>query len=71
MTEVEIMYLIVGLSLGHIIWNLIDSIFNVDYFFRYRQGQIDALNGKVKYEKKENKDGEIKWVKIEELNKKK
>lgn len=27
----------------------------------YKQGQIDALNGKIKYEKRENEDGELVW----------
>lgn len=40
-------------------------IFLTIFFYKsgYRQGQIDALNGKVEYEKKENEDGEITWVK--------
>ena len=28
----------------------------------YKQGQIDAINGKINYEKKENDDGEMVWV---------
>lgn len=40
----------------------IDQILNRND--NYRQGQIDALNGKIKYEKKENKDGETVWVEI-------
>ncbi len=27
----------------------------------YKRGQIDALNGKVAYEKKENEQGELVW----------
>lgn len=33
---------------------------------RYKQGQIDALNGKIKYERKENENREIIW--IEKIN---
>jgi hypothetical protein len=35
----------------------------------YERGQIDALNGKVKYHKQENEDGEIIWEKEEEPKK--
>ena len=28
----------------------------------YRQGQIDAANGKLYYEKKENDNGELVWL---------
>ena len=28
----------------------------------YRRGQIDALNGVIKYEKQTNSDGETVWV---------
>jgi hypothetical protein len=30
----------------------------------YKDGQLDALTGKVKYEKKENGLGEIVWTEI-------
>lgn len=30
----------------------------------YRRGQIDALNGRIKYQKEENEDGEIIWTEI-------
>lgn len=30
----------------------------------YKQGQIDALNGKVKYKKEKNQDGETVWMEI-------
>ena len=39
------------------------------YFKRYndgyREGQIDALSGNKKYEKKDNKRGETIWAEIE------
>jgi len=31
----------------------------------YKQGQTDAIKGKINYELKENKDGEQVWTKIE------
>ena len=43
---------------------LILGIFKVDLFDYYRKGQIDALNGKIKFEKKENSEGEIVWHEI-------
>lgn len=30
----------------------------------YKQGQIDAMNGKILYELKENTDGTSSWVKM-------
>ncbi len=30
----------------------------------YKQGQIDSLNGKIKYKKERNEDGEEVWTKI-------
>ena len=32
----------------------------------YRRGQIDALNGKIKYKKAANRDAETVWTKIKE-----
>jgi len=32
----------------------------------YRQGQIDAINGIIKYELKTNPDKTVEWVKKEE-----
>lgn len=32
------------------------------YYEGYQHGQIDALNGKIKFEKKENEDGETVWT---------
>lgn len=34
------------------------------YVAGYRQGQIDCLNNKIKYEKQENEEGEITWKEI-------
>lgn len=33
--------------------------------YPYKRGQIDALNGKILFEKVENEDKEIKWKHIE------
>ena len=44
------------LLIGMRIFSLIDK--------GYKQGQIDALNGKIFYEKTENEDKEIVWTKI-------
>ena len=30
----------------------------------YKEGQIDALNGKIKYELVEQSDGSIKWKRV-------
>jgi hypothetical protein len=41
----------------------------VDYRSGYKQGQIDAINGKIYYELKKTKDNEIEWTKIKEPDK--
>ena len=51
---VHISLFVVGLGLGLVITLLLSK--------SYRQGQIDALRGKIKYEKKENKNGELLWT---------
>ena len=33
---------------------------------RYKQGQIDAINGNVKYELREIDNGEMKWEALKE-----
>lgn len=40
---------------------LFDAIFNLDFNDHYERGQIDAINGKIKYEKYETENGEIRW----------
>jgi hypothetical protein len=47
---------------GYITFLFIDLILNKND--NYRQGQIDALNGKIKYKKTVNKDGETVWIEI-------
>ncbi len=54
--------------LGFLLAIVIIATFHIDLTDRYRKGQIDALNGKVKYEKRENDDGEMVWVKKEYIN---
>lgn len=39
-------------------------VINKGWFRGYKQGQIDAMNGKVMYEKNTNSDGETSWEKI-------
>jgi hypothetical protein len=34
----------------------------------YKDGQVDAINGKVKYELKENEDKTTDWVEIKKKN---
>jgi len=51
-------------------WMGIIMLATLDYFFPegssgYRQGQIDAINGKVMYELKTNPDKTVEWVKKE------
>ena len=31
----------------------------------YKEGQIDAMNGKIKYKKEEQENGEIYWVEMD------
>ncbi len=45
--------ILIGFSIGQ----------SVPNDWEYKQGHVDALNGKIKYEKKENEDGETIWVK--------
>jgi len=51
---------ILVLAIGIITGGAIDST------GRYRQGQIDALTGKVKYELRVNSDSTRTWEKIKE-----
>ena len=44
-------FMFLGFVIGGIIWG--DD---------YRQGQIDALTGRVKYELKEQPDKSVRWV---------
>jgi len=51
-------------------WMGIIILATLNYFFPegssgYRQGQIDAINGKVMYELKTNPDKTVEWVKKE------
>ena len=48
-----IVMLLVGMILGGIF----------DTGVKYRQGQIDALNGQIKYELKTNPDSTVTWHK--------
>ena len=52
---VIVMTLIIGILIGG----------RIDTAERYRQGQIDALTGKVKYELKANSDSTVTWYKKE------
>ena len=47
--------------LGAMIFILLAGVFKWDLNEQYRKGQIDALNGKIKYEKQENEIKEIVW----------
>jgi hypothetical protein len=54
---------IIALTFNGYAFGIIFSLF-FDLKDHYRKGQIDALNGKIKYEKRENEDGETVWEKI-------
>ena len=51
--------MLTGILIFSIVW--IIFIAYVCYKNGYEDGQIDALNGNIKYEKKENNRGEITW----------
>jgi hypothetical protein len=55
-TVIFIFILIIALGYGL----LIGGAF-FDFREKYKQGQIDALNGKIKYHKSFNDDGELVW----------
>lgn len=50
--------LLIGFGLGLLV-GCIPQLEN-----RYKQGQIDAINGVIKYELKKQDDNTTKWVKI-------
>lgn len=62
----QMLFMIVGIMIGLTIGMAIPD--KQKEKLKYKEGQIDALNGKVKYELKENDDKEIVW---EEMNLKK
>ena len=51
-----------------ILWGILAAVFIDGLIIKddYKQGQIDALNGKVFYCLKKSEDGSIKWVRREE-----
>jgi cell division protein FtsL len=52
-------------SLIILFYTILIIIFSIiKYNDGYKQGQIDALNNKIKYELRENEDGTKEWVEI-------
>ena len=56
--------LILGATIGILIMNILLCIFpkSINYYKGYKQGQIDAIIGRVKYKAV----SETKWVEIKE-----
>lgn len=53
-------FFIIGITAG--IWLIVvSSEFFPEYTSSYRKGQIDALNGKIIVELKQQPDGSTKW----------
>jgi hypothetical protein len=66
-SQFEAWVFVIGLVL---IGMLLGFMFTLKFVFKegdYMRGQIDAINGKVKYEKRENEDGELVWEKKPKL----
>ncbi len=59
MTTLEIIVLTISYGL------MIACVAYFKYTDGYKDGQVDALNNKIKYEKKLNSDNETVWTKIE------
>lgn len=60
----SLMAFILGLTLGTGIIVSVASI-RPEHTVPYKQGQIDALNGKILFELKKQEDGTIQWTRIE------
>ena len=57
--EAIVMYI---LGMGFLVCFILAIAF---YTGRYEEGQIDAMNGNIKYELQERANGERKWTKIQ------
>lgn len=53
---------IIGLIFGGFLFVTIAMNFT-EYTISYKQGQIDAINGKIQFQLKDNPDGTREWVK--------
>jgi len=56
-----ILLIVTGIIIGIMIMFIIQTTSKNTY----REGQIDAINGEIKYELKKQSDGEIRWIKKE------
>jgi methylthioribose-1-phosphate isomerase len=67
MSENNKMWFCFGIALGVIVQGVAMNI-TAEYFPErtkpYKQGQIDAANGKMKYELKKNSDNSTYWGKV-------
>lgn len=55
---------LIAFGLAGIILGSIKLFYDKAFEEGYKQGQIDALTGKVKYELSKNEDGELVWTEI-------
>lgn len=60
-----ITHIIVIIGIFSFVFSIYDSNSNQQNVDLYKQGQIDAINGKIYYELKENPDGSSEWRYIE------
>lgn len=57
---------IVGICAGAVLLSIIIFLTGSTYVDGYKDGQVEALTGKVKYELVEHKDKTISWERIED-----
>lgn len=65
MSVAEISLLIGGINIGFGLVGLILICLPNKHNGHYKRGQVDAINGKIKFELKKNEDGEWEWTYIE------